>query len=210
MPWWGKSTKKGKRKARKICVVDMSHGKLRIVSAEKGGRPGTSRRHYLDIVSENADHSGVYNQHPSHFLRVSSSRSFSEKSSAQPVQLQGGQSSATQLVRSKIDISMRTGCERVCWPSVLGSLYEPGRTVDTQDGKYIVMEFKTASDLEGNKTTRKAASNCPSSLKLKDNSAIASKQNSREILRTSSLLLNNQGVSLSSKRQPRGSNVLNI
>ncbi|KAG9145124.1 hypothetical protein Leryth_008923 [Lithospermum erythrorhizon] len=120
MPWWGKSTKKGKRKERKSCVGNMSHGKLRIVSAEKGGRPGTSRRHYLDIVSENVDHSGVYNRHPSHFLRVSSSRSFSEKSSAQPVQLQGGQSSATQLVRSKIDISMRSQFARgsaglQCW-----------------------------------------------------------------------------------------------
>ncbi|KAJ4950764.1 hypothetical protein NE237_027596 [Protea cynaroides] len=222
-PWWGKSSSKEvKKKTNKESFIDTLHRKFKIISEEKDNiRPSGSHRQSGDMVSEKGSRSRAPSRSPSQSTQVSRCQSFAERPHAQPLPLPGLHPASMGRTDSGISISMKTRLERCSKPSLCLPLPKPGCIPHRSDVTDVDGDLATASvysdssidsddpvdsrqlsprttDYEsGTRTT-----SSPSSMMHKDHSPIITRKNSREALKPTYPLFNNQILSTSPKRGP--------
>ncbi|XP_011624929.1 mitogen-activated protein kinase kinase kinase YODA isoform X2 [Amborella trichopoda] len=219
--WWGRSSSKEvKKKSSKDLFDSLLFRKLRTPSDEKGSFRSSrgSRRRSIDTTSERGSGSRAQSRSPSPSTQVSRCQSFAERPHAQPLPLPSVKSSLISRTESGISVSqsVRSKCGKTisCLPLPL-----PERILNRPD----------ASDVDGGIGTASISSDCSVdsedgvdphhhigfghlSPKVLDpefggrtiaTSPInSSPKNSREMLKPSTQLPNNQSLSTSPKRGP--------
>ncbi|KAJ0048342.1 hypothetical protein Pint_15145 [Pistacia integerrima] len=228
--WWGKSSsKEEKKKATKESFIDTINRKLKIASEEKSrSRSGVAGRRYNDTVSERGSLSRVPSRSPSPTTLVSRCQSFAERP-AQPLPLPvahlaslgRSDSGISASTKPKFDRSAKTSLilplpASGCVPSRLDSTdaegdlaagYSSDSSSDSDDPSDSRLLSPLTSDYENGTRT---ASTSPSSVMQKDKSPAINQKSSREALKPSSLLFNNQTLSTSPKQRRLGSHVQSL
>ncbi|KAJ0105125.1 hypothetical protein Patl1_17709 [Pistacia atlantica] len=195
--WWGKSSsKEEKKKATKESFIDTINRKLKIASEEKSrSRSGVAGSRYNDTVSERGSLSHVPSRSPSPTTLVSRCQSFAERP-AQPLPLPVAH--LASLGRSWI-LLMPKGD--------LAAGYSSDSSSDSDDPSDSRLLSPLTSDYENGTRT---ASTSPSSVMQKDKSPAINQKSTREALKPSSLLFNNQTLSTSPKQRHLGSHVQSL
>lgn len=234
--WWGKSSsKEAKKKGNKESIIDTIHRKFKSGSEDKSNsRSGGSQRRCNDTVSERGSLSRFPSRSPSPSTPVSRCQSFAERPHtqphAQPLPLPRAQLATVGRTDSSISTSSKSELDRQSKPMLVFPLPKPcygmnradptdvegdlatasissASTIDSDDPSESRLLSPLASDHEnGNRT----ALNSPSSVMHKDPTPTLNQKNSKEALQPSNLLLNNQILSTSLKRQPSSMQMQNL
>lgn len=226
--WWGKSSSKDvRRKSTKESFIDIINRKLKIFTTEKSsGKSGSSRRQRKDTNSVKGSQSRV-SRSPSPSTPDSRSQVFTDRTSSQPLPLPEGHSSNVHLVDSDNSASIILVTGEVSESSLTLPLPMPRHLPHGPAAAGVDRDLPTASvscdsssDSDDRTDSRllspqtsdyengsRTALNSPSSLKQKVQSPIASNTSSGEMLKSATLLSNNQAISTSPRQRLLSSHV---
>lgn len=226
--WWGKSSSKDvRRKSTKESFIDIINRKLKIFTTEKSsGKSGSSRRRHKDTNSVKGYQSRV-SRSPSPSTPDSRSQVFADRTSSQPLPLPEGHSSNVHLVDSDNSASIILVTGEVSESSLTLPLPMPRHLPHGPAAAGVDRDLPTASvscdsssDSDDQTDSRllspqtsdyengsRTALNSPSSLKQKVQSPIASNASSGEMLKSATLLSNNQAIPTSPRQRLLSSHV---
>ncbi|XP_077220752.1 mitogen-activated protein kinase kinase kinase YODA-like isoform X2 [Tasmannia lanceolata] len=221
--WWGKSSSKEvKKKTSKENFIDTLQRKLKTPSEQKGNikSGGSRRRNNSEISSKKGSRSRAESRSPSPSTQVSRCQSFAERPHAQPLPLPGLHPSSIGRTASGISLSRPLLSEKCVKPSMFLPLPKPDCIPITSDAIDIDADLATASISSGSSIDSDdpvdfrlfspqgndyengyiTVGNSPSSLMHKDQSSLINRRNSKETLKPTNPLFNNQGFSTSPKQ----------
>ncbi|XP_015084771.1 mitogen-activated protein kinase kinase kinase YODA [Solanum pennellii] len=225
--WWGKSSSKDvRRKSTKESFIDIINRKLKIFTTEKSsGKSGSSRRRRKDTNSVKGSQSRV-SRSPSPSTPDSRSQVFADRTSSQPLPLPEGHSSNVHLVDSDNSASIILVTGEVSEPSLTLPLpmprhpHGPAAAGVDRDLPTASVSCDSSSDSDDLTDSRllspqtsdyengsRTALNSPSSLKQKVQSPIASNASSGEMLKSATLLSDNQAIPTSPRQRLLSSHV---
>ncbi|XP_044483977.1 mitogen-activated protein kinase kinase kinase YODA-like isoform X2 [Mangifera indica] len=228
--WWGKSSsKEEKKKAAKESFIDTINRKFKIASEEKSrSRSGGAGRRYNDAVSERGSLSRVPSRSPSPSTYVSRCQSFAERP-AQPLPLPAAHLASLGCSDSGISAATKPRFDRSSKTSLILPLPAPGCVpnrldpADAEGDLAAAYSCDSSSDSDYPPDSRlvspltsdyengtRTASTSPSSVMQKDKSPAINQKNTKEALKPSSLLFNNQTLSTSPKKRHLGSHVQSL
>ncbi|TMW95756.1 hypothetical protein EJD97_008376 [Solanum chilense] len=226
--WWGKSSSTDvRRKSTKESFIDIINRKLKIFTTEKSsGKSGSSRRQCKDTNSVEGSQSRV-SRSPSPSTPDSRSQVFADRTSSQPLPRPEGHSSNVHLVDSDNSASIILVTGEVSEPSLTLPLPMPRHLPHGPAAAGVDRDLPTASiscdsssdsdDLTDSRLLSpqtsdyengsRTALNSPSSLKQKVQSPIASNASSGEMLKSATLLSDNQAIPTSPRQRLLSSHV---